>query len=232
VFLALDPGTPALLNDANAELMQLYRMVRDFPLALMDALDGMARQYDEAFYYRTRESRPEHPVEQAARFLFLNKTCFNGLYRTNTKGAFNVPFGKYKRCPQLYERANVLEVSYRLRGVQIFSTDFEAILDSAEKGDLVYCDPPYLPQSATAHFSEYTAAGFAWEQHVRLRDACDRAAARGAHVVISNAAVPVTSELYAGWRLHELEVAHNISAKADKRGRVKELVARPALILT
>lgn len=227
VFLALSPGIPALLNDANADLMELYRVIRDYPLALMEALDLMRTEYDSKFYYELRDRRLTHPVDRAARFLYLNKTCFNGLYRTNTKGEFNVPFGKRKRCPQLYERANLLEVAYRLRGVHLFSTDFEAILDSAEKGDLVYCDPPYLPVSATAHFQEYTADGFSWEQHVRLRDACLRAATRGAYVAISNAAVASAQVLYEGWNLLELPVFRKINAKGDRRGVVNDLLAMP-----
>jgi DNA adenine methylase len=227
VFLALSPEVPVLLNDANQELMAMYRAIRDRPLDLMLALDKLGKEYSEDFYYRLRDQPATEPVAAAARFIFLNKTCFNGLYRTNSRGEFNVPFGKRKRCPALYERAVLLEVAFRLRGAQIFCTDFEAVVDSAERGDLVYCDPPYLPSSDTACFSEYTPGGFGWEDHIRLREASRRAAERGAHVVISNSAVPFIREFYSGWSVDELEVPRRINAKADRRGLVRDVVVRP-----
>jgi DNA adenine methylase len=227
VFLALEPTASALLNDANEELISLYRIIRDNPLALMDALENLQAEYCEAFYYALRSAIPTAPVDRAARLIFLNKTCFNGLYRTNAKGEFNVPFGKRKRCPALYDRASLLEVSFRLRNAQLFCTDFEAVVNSAERGDLVYCDPPYLPSSSTANFAEYTASGFSAEDHRRLRDCCERAANRGATVVVSNSSSLATESLYRGWTLFSFEVPRCINSKAERRGSVLEIVAIP-----
>lgn len=225
VFLSLRPDTcGAVLNDANPELVGLYEAVRDHPGALMEALDRLAPQYSEEFYYSLRETLPEDRLDRAARTVFLNKTGFNGLYRQNSKGLFNVPFGRRARCPALYVRQNLLEVSRRLRAAELVCGDFEAVIDRAEADDFVYCDPPYEPLSVTSSFNAYQAGGFGPLEQRRLRDACARAASRGAVVVVSNSAAPLIRELYRGWPVDEVRARRAINSKANLRGEVAELV--------
>ena len=125
VFLSLDPKVPAVINDSNADLIELYRVVRDVPSDLMTELDKLATKYSEEFFYRVRAEMPKNTIKRAARMVFLNKTGFNGLYRLNSKGKFNVPFGKRVKCPALYKKENLLSVSARLRSSEIYNSDFE-----------------------------------------------------------------------------------------------------------
>src|SRR5580693_7232643 len=118
----------------------------------MAALDRLSLRYSEAFYYELRQSSPRDPVERAARTIFLNKTGFNGLYRQNSRGGFNVPFGKRKTCPSLYQKENLLSVSSRLRRAKLIHADFESLMRRAGRGDFIYCDPPYEPLSSTSSF--------------------------------------------------------------------------------
>jgi DNA adenine methylase len=156
IFLTLSPGTKSLLSDANDELINLYRVVRDRPERLIDKLEEYRERYSEEFYYFLRNTVPKGVVAQAARTIFLNKTCFNGLYRLNKQGVFNVSFGHRRKCPELYNRDNIIEVSRRLGSVELKVSDFEDIMERTGDGDLVYCDPPYVPISSTATFTKYS----------------------------------------------------------------------------
>lgn len=224
-FLSLKPGTPAVLNDALLDLVATYRVIRQMPTELMHHLDGMRARYSADYYRIVRDKSPELDIERASRFIFLNKTCFNGLYRTNAKGKFNVPFGKRVKCPALYDRDNLLAVGDRLRGAEILHGDFEAVLDAAREGDLVYCDPPYAPVSKTASFAGYLPGGFTWRDHERLKHAAVRAAQRGATVVITNSATEPVRALYADLALTTVYAPRHINSKGNRRGRVPELVA-------
>lgn len=210
------------LNDANAELIQLYEVIRQEPQKLMVALDNLAEKYSEDFYYELRSSVPDGTLEQAARTLFLNKTGFNGLYRQNAKGEFNVPFGKRKTCPALYDRDNLLRVSQALQPVTLMSFDFEHVIDLAQEGDCVYCDPPYDPISKTSSFHAYQGGGFSREDQKRLKEACLRAQQRGAFVLISNSSSAFIQELYSDCQVHVLSARRSINAKGDGRGCIKE----------
>ena len=223
VFFSLQPGVRAIVNDSNRELIDLYEAIRDTPEELMAELDRLARRYCEGFYYELRASGPGSRVARAARTLFLNKTGYNGLYRQNSKGGFNVPFGKRRRCPALYERANLLRVSERLAQAELVHGDFEAILRRARRGDFVYCDPPYEPLSTTSSFNCYLASGFTWREQVRLRDAAEKAARRGAVVMISNSSAPLIPHLYGDWPMHRISARREINSKASGRGEIAEL---------
>jgi DNA adenine methylase len=212
-----------VLSDANPELIELYQVVRDTPARLMDALDCLATRYSEEFYYQMRSSQPEDPVERAARAVFLNKTGFNGLYRQNSKGHFNVPFGKRVSCPALYVRRHLLALSERLQEVTLLCSDFESVIDRAGPGDFVYCDPPYEPLSASSSFNAYKAGGFGQLEQRRLRDACARAARRGANLLVSNSAAPLIRELYKDWVIHELLARRAINSNGSGRGEITEL---------
>ena len=225
VFLALRGDCPAILNDSNGELMDLYRVLRDHPGRLMAALDKLGRKYSERFYYRLRGEVPSGVIGRAARLVFLNKTGFNGLYRLNSKGEFNVPFGKRANCPALYDRENLLAVSQRLKAARLSCVDFEKVINEARKGDFVYCDPPYAPVSATSSFSAYTKSGFGVEDQFRLRNACVRAAKRGVRVAVSNSNSRLIRELYRAWNLTKIPARRAINSKVTARGKVSEWCA-------
>lgn len=214
----------AILADCNDELITFYGVVRDAPSELMLALDAMAAQYSERYYYQVRAQDPSDPLDRAARTLFLNKTGFNGLYRQNSSGGFNVPFGKRLKCPALYVRENLLGVSRMLACATLNTSDFAAILAEAASGDVVYCDPPYEPVSRTSSFNSYVGAGFGRDDQLRLRDACLRASARGAHVVVSNSSVAFIYDAYQGCEIHVVQARRAINSKATGRAPVDELV--------
>lgn len=226
VFLALQAEVPAHINDANPEIVQLYEVLRDEPLRLMVELDALAARYCEEFFYALRLAVPESRAAAAARTVFLNKTGFNGLYRQNSKGVFNVPFGKRARCPALYERENILAVSRHLARTKVTNVDFEAVLDGCGAGDFVYCDPPYEPLSATSSFNAYKAGGFTREDQRRLRAACARAAARGAEVFVSNSSASFVLDLYAEDEVHRVKARRAINSKACSRGEIDEVLVR------
>lgn len=224
VFFALQSGVPALINDGNQELIELYTVVRDSPEDLMKALDKMAAQYSEAFYYTLRSQNPKSAVHRAARMVFLNKTGFNGLYRQNRQGVFNVPFGKRVACPLLYDRENLLLASLHLRNVSIENVDFEEIIDTTGEGDFVYCDPPYEPFSSTASFTAYKASGFSQDDQQRLKNAVLRATERGAYAVISNSTVDFILNLYNGWDVRRVFARRAINSNGNGRGEIAEVL--------
>lgn len=224
VFLALRDGIPALLNDSNRELLDLYNVVMERPGELVGALDRLGSQYSEEFYYRMRAAIPDDLVERAARTVFLNKTGYNGLYRKNSSGGFNVPFGKRKRCPGLYNRANLAAVGARLRRAELRCSDFAAVIGEAGPGDFVYCDPPYEPLSKTSSFNAYKDGGFSRKEQERLRDSCAEAADRGAMVAVSNSSAAFIKELYAGFDIRTLMARRVINSKIDRRSEIEEVL--------
>lgn len=224
VFFSLKNGVPAVLNDFNKELFNLYSVVRDSPTELMQALDVLTQEYSEEFYYKLREKSPTDPINMAARTVFLNKTGFNGLYRQNSKGGFNVPFGKRTKCPALYENKNLLAVSEKLQKAEIRNQDFELVINEAGAGDFVYCDPPYEPLSATSSFNAYNGGGFSHADQLRLRNVCAAAARRGAVVAVSNSSAPFIKSIYEDWDVRTLFAKRHINSKASSRGAIKEVL--------
>ncbi|MDH4225733.1 MAG: DNA adenine methylase [Deltaproteobacteria bacterium] len=224
VFLALDGCDTSVLNDYDSELVNLYTVIRDDPEGLMGSLDSMTPHYSEVFYYRVRANVPLDPVGQAARTVFLNKTGFNGLYRKNSRGEFNSPFGKRPQCPALYNRKNLLGVSHRLQSSVLLNADFEEILNNTVQGDFVYCDPPYEPLSPTSSFNGYTGNGFSRADQTRLMEACGRAVNRGAWVAVSNSSSPFIARLYQKWETRQIFSRRMINCKGDSRGEVNEIL--------
>lgn len=224
VFLSLQPGVAALGNEINPELFNLYSVLRDAPEQLMQKLDEHAAQYSKEFYYALRAETPTTPVARAARTLFLNKTGFNGLYRQNARGQFNVPFGHRKKCPALYKQANIQEVQRRLLHVNLSNLDFEAVVSQCGAGDFIYCDPPYEPLSATSSFNSYTGGGFDRREQKRLHDALAGAVRRGASVAVSNSSAPYVAELYMHWEIHRVKARRAINSVAVRRGEIDEFL--------
>jgi len=236
VFLALAGKLPkarrtdgwAVLNDANAELMNAYVVVRDAGPALYKRLTEMKERYSEKYYYEVRASEPEAiggALERAARFIFLNKTCFNGLHRVNAQGKFNVPFGKYKN-PEIAVLGIISHWTMILRSVDLHSKDFGPRIDAAKDGDFIYADPPYLPRSKTAEFTDYTAGGFGLKDHERLAASLASASRRGAKFLCSQGDGETIRALYKGFEIESVSVTHSIAAKKSSRVKVGELLIR------
>lgn len=226
VFLALGHQKGSVVNDVNTEITNLYEMIRDQPRELMGELDLLGNKYSEEFYYELRGSKPRSRVKKAARTLFLNKTCFNGLYRQNSRGEFNVPFGKRPRVPKLYERPQILGLSKRLKKTKLLNLDFEEVIELAGPGDFIYCDPPYEPVSLTSSFNSYTLNGFSKKDQLRLFEAAERAVDRGARVAISNSSAPFVKKLFKNWEMVTIFSRRAINSKGDRRGWVEEILAK------
>lgn len=226
VFFALKSGfIPSLVNDYNTEIFILYRIIRDHPNELIRYLDILASKYSEEFYYNIRSCYPENDIEKAARTLFLNKTGYNGLFRLNSKGQFNVPFGKRTKCPSLYDKINILSVSNRFQKAKLENKDFEEIINETGDGDFIYCDPPYEPISQTSSFNTYNSGGFSFLEQKRLFDVCKSAANRGAIVAISNSIAPSIVELYKNSAIYRVFAKRSINSIGSGRGQVEEILA-------
>jgi DNA adenine methylase len=231
------------LADLNPDLVGCYHMVRDEPEAVIEALETLERQHradSTGCYYRVRDEQfnPERarsttytPV-RAAMLIYLNRTGFNGLFRLNRQGEFNVPAGRYAN-PRICDAAHIRSVAAALRhpGIRLRLAGFEDVLDGTGRGDFVYCDPPYAPVSRTARFAHYTAGGFTWPDQQRLRRAVTAAARRGAIVVLSNSSAPEIVREYgsaearaAGLRIRRVPARRAINAQAGGRGPVDELI--------
>ncbi|NBO37414.1 DNA adenine methylase [bacterium] len=226
VFLSLQPHANAVLNELNPEIYNLYQVLRTRRQDLIFMLQDYAQKYSKEFYYSLRSQRPQDPIERAARTLFLNKTGFNGLYRQNAQGDFNVPFGHRKKCPQLFDPENFALAAARFAKVVLHNSDFASVISLAGQGDFVYCDPPYEPLSATSSFNSYTRGGFSLGEQQRLRDVCVAAARRGATIAISNSTAPALLELYAGFDITRIRARRAINSKALARGEIDEVVIR------
>jgi DNA adenine methylase len=195
IGFALREGQRALLNDMNLEIVDLYTVIRERPLDLMAPLEALSENDSEEFFYQLRKERPTSEVALAARTVILNKTVFNGLCRKNSKGEFNVPFGKRVEGRALYDRANIARVSNHLKLADLRNEDFGSVLVAAGAADFVYCDPPYEPLALTSSFNSKTGGGFPQSEQARLRDACADAAKRGATVAVSNSSAPIIKDL-------------------------------------
>ena len=221
------PDLSASIGDSNEDLIVAYGAVRDDVDGVIAKLETHAHLHSKEHYYAVRAKVPHGETERAARFIYLNRTCYNGLYRVNRKGLFNVPMGRYDK-PRILDRENILAVSTTLRDVELKSGDFGALMDDCGAGDLVYLDPPYVPLSETSHFTSYTRDGFGRPEQERLAKTFAAAVARGASVILSNSDTALVRELYSAIEpkpsFDEVEVPRSINSKAGGRGRVRELL--------
>ncbi len=225
VFFKLEPSKGSI-NDINKRLMNFYKVIRDSPEALIEKISQYA--YDKKVYYSVRKrfnEKPSDSVEDAVLFLYLNKTGYNGLYRVNSKGMFNVPFGKYKD-PILVYPDRFRNASRLLRNIKIMNTDFEYILREAKRGDFCYIDPPYHPISKTANFVDYSTGGFTYSDQIRLCDICTRLADMDVFFVQSNSDTKPIKDLYEGlgFNLISLKTSRLISSKVSSRDSGHELL--------
>jgi len=207
--------------------MNFYRVVKDTPQELISKANKYS--YDEKSYYKLRDrfNQPNiSTVEKASLLLYLNKTTFNGLYRVNSKGEFNVPFGRYKN-PTIVPKKRILMVSKILKNVEIYNEDFSYILNIANEGDICYLDPPYQPISDTANFTSYSVEGFDFYEQRRLRDLCINLSEKGIFFVLSNSKAESVEKLYSEVKEFSISIVKAkrvISSKASTRGSINEIL--------
>lgn len=213
----------ACLSDSLCELTNTFRQVRDSVEEVINSLE--THVYTKEHYETVRNIDPLtlSPADRAARFIYLNKTCFNGLHRVNKNGKFNVPFGKYKN-PKFCDPKGLRLASDALENTRISCSDYQTSCQFVQKGDLVYLDPPYIPASPTAKFTSYVAEGFGLDQHTKLRDTVSDLIKRGAYVILSNSATELTDSLYQDFNREEIYAGRSINSDGKKRGKVKEYV--------
>jgi DNA adenine methylase len=230
VFFALAAGGRlgggASLSDVNPNLVETWRAIRDDVEGVIAALGPHVNEAEHFYRVRALEPGALTLAARAARVIYLNKTGFNGLYRENRSGRFNVPFGRYAN-PTICDAPNLRAVSKALQGVSIEVRDFRSVLERAVPGDFVYFDPPYVPLSSTASFTAYSrGGGFGPEEQRALRDVFAELAARGVHVLLSNSDVPIVRELYRGFRIEQVWARRPINSNPDARGAVAEVLVR------
>lgn len=231
MLFSIQPGV-AYVNDINMGLMNVYNVIKHFPEALIAELSSYENTAE--FYYKIRgfdrdakEFAALTAVERAARFIYLNKTCFNGLYRENRQGQFNVSYGKYKN-PDFVNAEGIRAVSQYFNAANIYFTsmDFSEVLRTLPSGSFVYLDPPYDQVSETANFTSYTRYGFTKDDHIRLKQCCDELTARGIKFMLSNSNTDFIRNLYAEYFITEVSARRAINCNGNSRGNVTELVIR------
>jgi DNA adenine methylase len=232
VLFFLQPSK-SIINDTNHELINCYEVIKDHPEELLSLCDIHRSKNSKEYYYQQRDldRRPEFqaltPVERAARILYLNKTCFNGLFRVNSQGQFNVPYGDYTN-PVIADTIVIRAVSAFLnsRSVKICEGDFADAVVTAKKGAFVYFDPPYHPISDTSSFTGYSIDGFGEKEQERLKALCDDLTERGCQVLVSNSNAQLIRDLYSDSRydIVDVKATRAINAVGSKRGRIGELL--------
>lgn len=234
LFFALAPETP-IIGDMNPALVEMYIAVAQHTEGIIDVLTYMRQQYQvrgEKYYYMVRaEWNVGHynrsVVQRAAAFIFMNKTCFNGLWRVNKAGKMNVPAGKYKN-PTIFDPDALHAVAPLLRRTQIKNLDYKATTDTAGEGDFVYMDPPYDPINKTSNFTGYVKEGFGDKEQGELAVHARALRDRGAHVLVSNNDTEFIRALYSDFKIDAVRCARPINSKGDKRGEVNEVIINGA----
>lgn len=218
----------AVLNDSNADLIALYTALQTDVASVIKRLQQHRERHDERHYYAMREQWNEHHAEwnnaeRAAAFIYLNKTCFNGLWRVNRSGDFNVPIGRYTDppicVPEALRAAHVV-----LSRAELRNGDYNDAVADAQKGDFIYFDPPYDPVSPTSNFVSYSAVGFGADDQRALADCARRLVAKGCHVMLSNNDTPFVRSIYKGFKIDRVKCARAINSNAAKRGDVDEVI--------
>lgn len=226
LFFQVTPSN-GYISDINPELINAYQVIQSDVESLIE--DLQRHIYDKDYYYNLRnvERTPEFknwsPVKKASRLIALNKSCFNGLYRVNSKGHFNVPFGRYKN-PKLVDAFNLRECSKALKETKIVLGSFNLIEQDIQKGDFVYFDPPYAPLNTTSNFTSYSKEGFDNKMQENLRNFCVSLDRRGIKFMVSNSSASLILELYQNFHISFVDATRAINSKGDKRGKIKEVI--------
>ena len=231
-LLAKKPNLKCSVSDLNSDLVLAYVTIRDKLGRLIESLENHSKNYHKdstGYYYEVRKQEPKSQIEKVSRLLFLNKTCFNGLYRVNSKGKFNVPLGRYTN-PNIVNRENLTTVSKFLQSdkIKISCRDFESILKDSKKGDFVYFDPPYQPVSDTANFTSYTHRDFTEDDLQRLADLANQLNSKGSHVLLSNSNTKIVKKIFSSkkWKVKEIAVNRAINSNSQKRTGHKEVLIK------
>ncbi|MFX4261574.1 DNA adenine methylase [Pelotomaculum propionicicum] len=213
----------AYLSDSIEEIINLYRVIRDDVERLITI--SKKHIYDQKYYYniRSQDTAELDDIQRASRTLYLNKTCFNGLYRVNSKGQFNVSFGDYTD-PVIVNEEALRNASRTFQQAELYAGDFEIVMKNARAGDFVYFDPPYVPLSPTSNFTGYTSGAFGFADHRRLREVFSALQERGCYVMLSNSNTEFVRDLYRGCNIKTINAIRAINSDASKRGSIKELV--------
>lgn len=229
VLFGLQPKK-AVVNDVNADLMNLYEVIRDDVEALIEDLRKHKNEPDYFYRIRDLDRNPKlfaklTNVEKASRMHYLNKTCFNGLYRVNRSGHFNTPYGRYEN-PNIVNEKVLRAVSkyFNANDVRFMCGDFVDAVKWARKPAFVYFDPPYYPVSASANFTGYSEGGFNKEEQIRLKDLCDRLDQRGIKFLLSNSATDFIRSLYEGYHIENVKARRAINSDATGRGEINEVL--------
>ena len=230
VLFRLQPKK-AIINDYNTELINVYRTVRDDLNGLLVLLKEHEKYNSSDYYYEVRalDRTPDFDkmsnLERAARIIYLNKTCYNGLYRVNSLGQFNSPYGKYKN-PNIVNEVVLRAISKYLNRneISIRSGDYKDVLNDIEKNSFVYLDPPYMPISSSSSFTGYTEGGFGYDKQVELKEECDKLNSKGVHFLQSNSDCEEIRELYKDYRIKVVKAKRAINSDAKKRGQINEVL--------
>ena len=230
VLFRLQPKK-AIINDYNTELINVYRTVRDDLDGLVALLKEHEKYNSSDYYYEVRalDRTPDFDkmsnLEKAARIIYLNKTCYNGLYRVNSLGQFNSPYGKYKN-PNIVNEVVLRAISKYLNRneISIRSGDYKDVLNDIEKNTFVYLDPPYMPISSSSSFTGYTEGGFGYDKQVELKEECDKLNSKGVQFLQSNSDCEEIRELYKAYRIKVVKAKRAINSDAKKRGQINEVL--------
>lgn len=221
----------AVVNDFNAELINTYNIIKKHPEALIEDLKTHVNESDYFYKIRALDRRDDFDkvsnIKKASRVIYLNKTCYNGLYRVNSLGEFNSPFGKYKN-PNIVNEVTIRAVSKYLNAndITIMNGDFENAVNKIRKGAFVYFDPPYHPVSKSSNFTGYVQGGFNADDQMRLRDLCDKLNQKGVQFLVSNSATKLILDLYKKYDINFVKASRAINSDATKRGEVDEVLIR------
>lgn len=230
VFFNIQPKV-AIINDYNLELINVYNVIKD---NLDDLIEDLKKHKNDSDYFynlrqldRSKDFEATGKIQRASRLIYLNKTCYNGLYRVNNAGEFNSPFGRYKK-PNIVNEPVLRAVSLYLNSnnVQIFNLDYDDILKGLDKNSFVYLDPPYHPISESSSFTGYIQGGWNIYDQVRLREACDDLTRRGIKFLLSNSASDLIKDQYKDYNISIVKATRTINAYAEKRGEIDEVLIR------
>lgn len=221
----------ALVNDINEELINCYKVIKENPNELIESLKKHENN-SEYFYKirsldRTEEYKMLSNVEKASRIIYLNKTCYNGLFRVNSSGEFNSPFGRYKN-PKIVEEITIKAIShyFNTNDIEILSTDYKKALLGVKKGSFVYFDPPYDPVSDSSNFTGYTKSGFTKDDQIELKELCDELTKNGVKFLLSNSSTKFIKELYKDYNIEIVTAKRYINSNKDARGSIEEVLIR------
>lgn len=223
----------AIVNDLNHELINLYNVIKNNPKKLLLLLEEHELNNSEEYFYQIRaldrsESYNEMSnIEKAARIIYLNKTCYNGLFRVNQSGQFNSPYGKYKN-PNIVNKPVVLAMAnyFQNNNITLLNGDYKMALKNLRKGAFVYFDPPYMPISSSSSFTGYTENGFDKKQQIELKEECDKLNSRGIKFLLSNSDHPFIRDLYKDYEIITVKAKRSINSNSSKRGEINEVLVR------